>query len=77
MESDLNSFINTSRHQRAQSMTANSPRVMSYPSTNFDTQSELYFDRTRPPRAYSPDDLQKLRYKIDLGKQATDSHLID
>ena len=45
---------------------------MSYPNTTFETQSELQFDRPQPVRAYSPDDLQKLKYKIDLGKRFLD-----
>lgn len=75
MENDLNSFIHTSRLDRARSMTTYSPRVMSYPGAGtFETQSELQFDRAPPVRSFSPDDLQKLKYKIDLGRIRLDMY---
>lgn len=67
---DLNSFINTSRLERAQSMMSSSARADNYypsQSTNFETQSEINFNAPQPLRSFSPDDLQKLKYKIDLG----------
>jgi hypothetical protein len=66
VQSDLNSFIDTSRTQRVQSMISQSPRSTSY-YPQFETQSEINFNGTAPLSAYSPDDLQKLKYKIDLG----------
>ncbi len=66
VQSDLNSFIDTSRTQRVQSMISQSPRSNSY-YPQFETQSEINFNPTASLRAYSPDDLQKLKYKIDLG----------
>ncbi len=73
IESDLNSFINTSRSQRAQSTEAYySPRIYYYKPGMFETQSEINFNEApHPPllqRSYSPENLQKMKYKIDLGK---------
>lgn len=40
-----------------------------YPSgTHFETQSEANFDSSYPVRSLSPEDVQKLKYKIELGK---------
>lgn len=70
VENDLNSFIQTSRIERAQSMMSHSPRINSYyqpQGTTFETRSEINFNTPGHARAYSPEDLQKMRYKIDLG----------
>jgi len=54
-------------------MTNSSPRATSYypsfPSqpTIFDSQSDNNFNTSQPLRALSPDDLQKMKYKIELG----------
>lgn len=64
----MNTFINTSRHQRAQSTTSFTPRM----SAQFDTHSEIAFNPTQALRSYSPQDLQKLRYKVDLDKQVAE-----
>jgi hypothetical protein len=70
VENDLNSFINTSRSQRVQSTTSYySPQISYYQPEMFDTQSEIQFNRAPPTRSFSPDDLQKMKYKIDLGKR--------
>jgi len=37
-------------------------------SAQFDTHSEIAFNPTQALRSYSPQDLQKLRYKVDLGQ---------
>ncbi|CAF1193894.1 unnamed protein product [Rotaria sordida] len=74
VEHDLNSFIHTSRLQRSQSLMAGSARTMiDYPtSTNFQTQSEVNFNTTHPLRSLSPEDLRKMKYKIDLDKQVAE-----
>jgi hypothetical protein len=70
---DLNSFIDASRLERIQAMTTGSPRASSYyppvPSQpiTFDSQSEITFNPPAQLRSYSPEDLQKLKYKVDLG----------
>jgi len=34
-----------------------------------EAQSELNFNTVEPLRSFSPDDLEKLKYKIDLGER--------
>ncbi len=70
--SDLNSFINTFRFQRIQRMTTSPRSSVSYPPVSyqpsiFDTKSETNFNGSNQLRAISPNDLQKMKYKIDLG----------
>jgi hypothetical protein len=70
-DGDLNSFMQTSRVQRAHSLMSNSSRVAPvYPPSelpaNYETRSEISFNRA-PLRSLSPDDIQKMKYKIDLG----------
>lgn len=80
IDNDLNSFIQTSRLQRAQSLMANTPRATSLylPRNNYGTQSEINF--YQPPsevptvnpqvlRSLSPDDVLKMKYKIELGSK--------
>ena len=75
-ENELTSFIRTSRLQRAKSMMASSARTApvysivppATHSTNFDTQSDTNFSSGETFRSLSPEDIQKMKYKIDLGK---------
>jgi hypothetical protein len=69
VESELDSFINTSRSQRIQSTAINSPRISYYQPVMLEAQSELNFNTVEPLRSFSPDDLEKLKYKIDLGER--------
>jgi len=51
----------------------NAPRIssyyppVSYQPSNFEAQSDMNFNGSNQLRALSPDDLQKMKYKIDLG----------
>ena len=78
IENDLSSFIETSRRQRDQSLMAKTTRATSLylPSTNYGTQSETNFYprssedpmlNSKALRSLSPEDVQKMKYKIDLG----------
>ncbi|CAF3018673.1 unnamed protein product [Rotaria sp. Silwood2] len=54
-------------------MAGSAKTTSSYPgSTNFDTQSEVNFSTTYPLRSLSPEDIQKMKYKIDLDKQVAE-----
>jgi hypothetical protein len=75
---DLNSFIQTSRLQRINTLMAKPTRATSLnvPLSQYGTQSEYSF---YPPasersavnpqvlRSLSPEDVQKMKYKIELG----------
>jgi hypothetical protein len=37
------------------------------PPPSFESQSDVSFNTNAPGRALSPDDIQKMKYKIDLG----------
>lgn len=75
IENDLNSFIQSFRVQQNNPLMANTNRS-TYPVSSFQSQSELNF-YTNPSqnldmtgqvlRSLSPDDVQKLKYKIELG----------
>ncbi|CAF3661866.1 unnamed protein product [Rotaria sp. Silwood1] len=54
-------------------MAGSAKTTTGYPtSTNFETQSDVNFSTTYPVRSLSPEDLQKLKYKIDLDKQVAE-----
>jgi hypothetical protein len=78
VENDLDSFIQTARLKRTQSLMANTPRSNSLyvPRSNFSSQSDANFYKSPSEtnlvnpeiiRSLSPDDVQKMKYKIDLG----------
>ncbi|CAF3807178.1 unnamed protein product [Rotaria magnacalcarata] len=74
VEQDLNSFINTSRIQRANSLMVGSAKSsVTYPGANpFETRSEINFSSGNPLRTLSPDDITKMKYKIELDKQVAE-----
>ena len=55
----------TSESVRSQNYNPPSPYQPS--TTNFESQSENNMNILQQARALSPDDIQKLKYKIDLG----------
>lgn len=66
MPRDYKSFAQSYRPERTQSLMSHSsrPALMN----NYDTQSDVNFAPPSPMRALSPDDIHKLKYKIDLGE---------
>ena len=66
MPRDYNSFAQSYRPERTQSLMSHSSRPVLM--NNYETQSDVNFAPSSPMRALSPDDIHKLKYKIDLGE---------